>query len=380
MFPRAFRLLTVSGFPIRVDPSWFLLAALIAWSLGGAEGVFASLYAGLEPAVAWAMGVAGALGLFVSIVLHELAHALMARRFALSIRGITLFIFGGVAEMSEEPRSPRAEFLVAVAGPLASVLIGAACYALGEFGRLSAWPVAAYGVLRYVATMNAALVIFNLVPAFPLDGGRMLRAALWRWRGDLGWATGVTTRIGGGFGFVLMALGVLAVFRGHFVGGVWQFLIGLFLRNAARSSRRHHAMRRMLEGERVRDFMMANPVSVPRQLSIREFVDDFVYRHHHEAYPVEQDGRLLGWATVEAVKNLAREDWDRQTVGSLVETCSAENTVAPDEDALRALAVMHRTGNSRMLVAADGRLVGIVALKDLVRLLALKAELEGSSG
>ncbi len=377
MFPHAIRLLTVGGFPIRVDPSWLLLAGLITWSLGGPNGIFASLYPGLAPAVGWAMGAAGALGLFASILLHELAHALMARRFGLHIRGITLFIFGGVAEMADEPPSPRAEFLVAIAGPLASVGIAGGCFGLAVVGAAAGWPLAVEGVVAYLARLNLALVIFNLVPAFPLDGGRMLRAALWRWRRDLGWATAIASRIGGGFGLFLMALGMIALFRGELIGGLWLFLIGLFLRNAAQSSRRQQQLRRMLEGERVRDFMVKDPVVVPRHLSVRQFVDDYVYRHQHKVFPVEQDGQLLGCVTLEAVKSLPREEWDRQTVGRLVEGCGAENTVAPDEDALRTLATMHRTGNTRMLVVDGGRLVGIVSLKDLVKLLALKVELEG---
>ncbi|MGH9464150.1 MAG: site-2 protease family protein, partial [Thermoanaerobaculia bacterium] len=294
MFEHAIRLLTVVGVPIRVDPSWLLLAALITWSLGGPSGVFLSLYPELAPAVGWTMGGVGALGLFASILLHELAHALMARRFGLHIRGITLFIFGGVAEMADEPPSPRAEFLVAIAGPLASVTIGVACFGVAQVGSAAGWPLAVHGVIGYVALMNLVLVVFNLVPAFPLDGGRMLRALLWRWRRNLGWATAITSRIGGGFGLLLMALGLVGLFRGNFVGGLWQFLIGLFLRNAARASRRQQVFRRMLEGERVRDFMVKEPVVVPRHLSVREFVDDYIYRHQHKVYPVEQDGQLLG--------------------------------------------------------------------------------------
>ncbi len=376
MFAHAVRLLTLGGVPIRVDPSWLVLAALITWSLGGPDGVFRSLYPGLTPAVAWGMGVGGALGLFTSILLHELAHARTAQRFGLSIRGITLFIFGGVAEMADEPPSPRAEFLVAAAGPLASVAIGGACLGVSRVASLAGWPLPFHGVVGYLALINFVLVLFNMVPAFPLDGGRILRAALWRWRRDLGWATAVTSRIGGAFGLLLMGLGIVGLFRGAFVGGLWQFLIGLFLRNAAQASRRQHALRRMLEGERVRQFMVTEPVVVPRELSVREFVEDYLYRHPHKVYPVQQDGQLVGCVTLDAVKDLPREEWDRQTVGRLVEPCGAENTVAPDEDALQALATMHRTGHSRMLVVEGGRLVGIVTLKDLLKLLALKVELD----
>ena len=199
---RKIELFSLSGFKVSLDPSWFILAVLITWSL--ATSYFPFSYENLSKQTYWLMGVAGALGLFVSIVLHEFAHSWVARRNGLPMKGITLFIFGGVAEMTEEPPSPEVEFRVAVAGPIASIVISVACFAMTLAGRQVPLPVPVTGVLAYLALINLVLVAFNAVPAFPLDGGRVLRSVLWRWKEDLRWATRITSRIGGGFGLLLI--------------------------------------------------------------------------------------------------------------------------------------------------------------------------------
>ncbi len=378
MFGRRFDLFRIFGVTIRLDLSWFVIVALIAWSL--ADNFFPAAYAGLSVNTYWGMGVVGALGLFASVLVHELAHALAARRVGVSIRGITLFIFGGVAEMDEEPSSPRAEFVVAIAGPLASVAIGVAGIGLAAVGVESGWAVPIVGVVSYLAVINLILVAFNMIPAFPLDGGRVFRSLLWHWKKNLRWATRVTSQIGSGFGLVLIAYGVYRVVaRGDLFGGMWTFLVGMFLRNAAQMSYRQLLLRRRLEGERVRRFMKPDPVAVQRALSVAELVEDYVYRYHFKMYPVVDGDRLLGCVTTRQVKELPREEWTRQTVGSITEPCSAANTVSPDTDALEALAIMNREGTSRLLVVEHGRLAGIIALKDLLRFLALKVELEADA-
>ncbi len=377
MFGRRIELFRLFGFAIRLDLSWFVVVALISWSL--AVSVFPPLYPDLAAAVYWTMGVAGALGLFASVVLHELAHALVARRYRLTIRGITLFIFGGVAEMESEPPSAEAEFMVAVAGPLASIVVGASCLGLGGLAAAAGWSTAFTGVLVHLAWLNFLLVAFNMIPAFPLDGGRVLRSALWKWKSDLRWATRVTTGIGSGFGLALIFLGVLRlVAQQDFVGGLWMLLIGLFLRNAAQIAYRQLVVRRTLEGEPVRRFMQADPIVVSRAMSVAELVENYIYRFHHKLYPVVDDGRLLGCVTTRAVKQLPRDEWERQSVNAILEQCSPDNTVAPDTDAIEALSRMSRTGQSRLMVVDGDRLVGIIALKDLLKFLALKVELEGS--
>ena len=202
-------LFEIAGFAVKVDWSWAILAMLIAWSL--AEGFFPSLYEGLPVAAYWWMGVAGVLGLFLSILLHELSHSVVARYYGLPIRGITLFIFGGVAELEEEPLSPRVEFRMAIAGPILSVVLGVTFYLLGLLGEALGWSAPVVGVPRYLASLNLILAVFNLIPAFPLDGGRVLRAWLWhRWR-DMRRATRAAANAGIAFSVVLMGIGFISV-------------------------------------------------------------------------------------------------------------------------------------------------------------------------
>jgi Zn-dependent protease len=378
MFGRSFDLFSIFGFKIRLDLSWFVVAVLVTWSL--ASGYFPSAEPDLSRATYWAMGAAGALLLFASVVVHELSHALTARRFGLEMRGITLFIFGGVAEMNDEPPSAKAEFWVAIAGPVASVLIAAALFGVQAVAGL---PAAVGVVIGYLATINVVLAVFNMVPAFPLDGGRILRSALWQWRGDLRWATRVTSTIGSVFGTLLIVLGVLLLVTGGseaFVSAMWMALIGLFLRSAAQRSYQQLLLRRTLEGEPVSRFMQTAPVTVPRHVSVEELVREYVYRYHFKLFPVVDGDRLVGCVTTRQVKELPREEWGRTSVGALAAECTGENSIRPDADAMQALSRMSGGRVSRLMVVDDtGRLVGILALKDLLAFLSLKIELEGAS-
>ncbi len=373
MFGRRIHLFTLFGFRVGLDPSWFILGLLVSWTL--AVNLFPVQSPGLAPAMYWAMGVAGAIGLFLSIVVHEFFHALQARRDGLEMRGITLFIFGGVAEMDQEPRSAGAEFRMAIAGPIASVLIGGIC--LGIIALVGGvLPVPLFGVLQWLGFINIVLAVFNMIPAFPLDGGRVLRSALWKWKGSIRWATRISSRFGSAFGLILILLGVLSVFGGNIIGGMWLFLIGLFVRFAASSSYQQLLLRRALEGEKVERFMKTDVVTVPRHTTLQQLVDDYVYRHHHKLYPVVEDGRLLACVSTRQVKETPREQWSFRRVGDVASSCTANNTVAPGTDAMEVLSHMRRTGASRLLVAEDDRLLGMITLKDLMDFLALKLELE----
>ena len=377
MFGNRFRLFRVFGIEIRADLSWFVVVALFTWSLARQVFPAGQLAPGLTEPTYWAMGIVGAALLFASIVLHELGHALVARRHGLSIRGITLFIFGGVAEMTDEPPTAKAEFLVAVAGPAVSVVLGVVFLVGGTVGTLAGWPAPLVAVAVVVGWMNLALVLFNMVPAFPLDGGRVLRSMLWQWRGDLRWATRVTSAIGSALGLGLIGLGVLmAIGANNLIGGVWMALIGMFVRSAARMSYQQVLLRRSLEGEPVARFMESHPVTVPRSISVAELVADYVYRHHFKMFPVVDGERLVGCVTTRSIRELPRDEWDRQTVGALADRCNPENTVPPELDAVRALSLMSRTGTSRLLVAEGDRLLGILSLKDLLKFFSLKMELE----
>ncbi len=375
MFGRRITLFKLLGFAVRIDISWVIIAILITWSL--AIGLFPQHYKDLPKATYWWMGVAGALGLFVSIIFHELCHSLVARRYGIPMKGITLFIFGGVAEMDEEPPSAKTEFIMAIAGPISSILLGAVFYGILILGKESGWPNPVNGVIAYLAVINGILAGFNLVPAFPLDGGRMLRSALWGWKGNLRWVTRIASKIGSGFGMVLVFLGILNVLRGNFIGGIWWFMIGMFLQNAARVSYQQVLTRQAFEGEKVRRFMEPNPVTVSPSISIKELVEGFLYRYHFKMFPVVENGRLLGCISIQQVKGIPRQEWNQHTVGEFVQQCSSENTVDSETDALKALSIMSRTRNSRLMVVEGDRLVGIVSLKDMLTLLSLKMDLEG---
>ena len=372
-----FTLFSLFGFKVRVDISLLFLALLVTWSL--ASAVFPRQLPGLDHATYWWMGVAGTIGLFFSLIFHELSHSLVARRYGLPIRGITLFIFGGVAEMSDEPPSAKAEFWMALAGPAASILLALSAWALSGLGAEAGVPEPVTAVVGYLALINAVLAVFNLVPAFPLDGGRVLRAALWWRRGDIVAATRSAARAGSAFALLLMGMGVLQVVTGNFVGGIWFFLIGMFLRSAAERSYMDILTRGMLAGAPVRRFMTRDPVTVPSGITLQALVEDYVYAHHHEQFPVVDGDRLVGSVGVRQLKATPRESWPHRTVAEIAEPSSDDNTVDAETDAAKALSLMTRSGRSRLLVTERGRLVGILALKDLLALLSLKIELEGQT-
>ena len=335
MFGKRIPLFHLFGIEIRLDLSWILIAVLITWTLS--SGVFPGYYPDLTPATYWTMGVVAAVGLFASIILHELAHAAIARRDGVPIDGITLFVFGGVAEMQAEPPSPKAEFRMAIAGPIASLVIALVCYLVAAAGSATGASAPVVGVFAYLATINVILAVFNMVPAFPLDGGRVLRAALWAWKGELRWATRIAAAIGCGFGILLIALGVLSVLRGNFIGGMWWFLIGLFVRGAAQMSYQQVVVREGLQGVPVRRIMSPEPVAVPPDITVAELVDDYVYRHHFKMFPVVDDGRLIGCVGLRDIKELPREQWGTTAIRTIMRECSPENTVRPETDALEAL-------------------------------------------
>lgn len=365
------------GFPVSVHPSWLVVLLLLTWSL--ATGWFPLRQAGLSAGTHWAMGAAGALALFACIVLHELAHSLVARSRGMPIGGITLFLFGGVAQLAEEPPTPATEFLVAVAGPVASAVIGLVAWALAALGRSGGWPDPVVGVLDYVAVVNFVLIAFNAVPAFPLDGGRVLRSLLWRLRGDVRWATRVASAIGSGFGALLVALGALSVFAGSVLGGVWFALIGLFVRSAAQGAYRQIVIREMLEGQPVARFVDIRVSTVPPRLSIRDLVEGHVYRERAGMHPVAENGRLLGVITTSAVKSVPRERWSDVLVREVMEPPSPDSQVSADSDAMEAFQRMKSSGRPRLVVTGPRGLLGVLRLKDLMEFVDIRLELEGGS-
>lgn len=372
---RGFPLFTILGFKVRLNLSWLLLGLLITWSL--AAGYFPERYPDLGTRTLWWMGAAGALGVFFSIVFHELSHSLVGRQFGLPVGGITLFLFGGIAELRHEPRTPWTEFLMAVAGPLSSFVLSGAFFLGDHLAGQAGLPVPVVGVLHYLGFINLVLAIFNLVPAYPLDGGRIFRAAIWAWRKDMLKATRTASRVGGSFGLALMILGVLAFLSGDLIGGMWSFLIGGFLRGAATTSYRQLLTRQFLEGRTVGDLMNNRPVSVPPSLTIREFLEEWVYRQPRILYPVVENSHLIGCVRISDLKGIVREARDTRTVADIMTSVSKENSVTPERNATELLTGMLVPGViDQKLVVQNGQLVGTISLQDLHSAMAIQMELE----
>lgn len=360
MFGRPVTLFTVLSFRVRADASWLALGALIVWGL--AVGYFPEMRPGLAPGAYWVMGVAGFLGLGLSIVAHELAHAVVGRRFHMPFHGITLFLFGGVAELEAEPSGPRGEALMALAGPAMSLALALLC--LG----LSLADTAAAPVLAYLAFINLLLAGFNLIPAFPLDGGRVLRAVLWHRTGDMARATRTAGRCGEVLAWTLMAAGLWQVADGNALGGTWWMLIGLFVRAAARNSVRQQLRHAAFAGARVGRF--AEGVAVAADLPLDRLEDHF-HANPLSSLPVTWEGRLVGRVRLSAAERVPPAERPWRTVAEIAEPCPEDATIVEDAAAAAAHGRMARTGQRHLLVTTgDGALVGVVRQSALVAFLA----------
>jgi Zn-dependent protease len=359
------RLITVFGIPIKIDASWILIYALITWTL--AVGYFPRQWPGLEPLAYWANGLIAALLLFVSVLIHELAHSLVAIRNGLTVRGITLHLLGGVSRLDDEAPDPRTELLMAAAGPLASLLIAFALW-LARLGVDAPWGDA---ILAYLISVNAAVGVFNLIPGFPLDGGRLLRAIVWRQTGDFPRATAVASRVGRGVAIGLVVLGAWQAFAGSFLSGLWLVLVGLFLRQAASASETRATLASTLSELPVADVMTRDVVTVSWNATVADLVEQF-WDYHFTSFPVVAGGVVRGIATVHDVGRVPMEAWERTSVQNVMRPLTGSMTIAPTETALEALRQASANGLGRLAVLDGTRLVGYLSLKDLGHVLALR--------
>jgi Zn-dependent protease/CBS domain-containing protein len=360
-----FRLGSILGFAIRIDFSWFIIFFLILWTFS--RGVFPAVLPDRDAATYLLMGAAGTLLFFASLLAHELAHALVARRKGIPVEGITLFIFGGMAHAKMEFENPGDEFQVAGVGPLSSFVIAGLFWLLAVLGVEAGWPAAVTSVALYLAFLNVALAVFNLLPGFPLDGGRLFRAAVWKATGDLTRATRWASNGGKVLGYLLMAFGLLSFFAGNLIGGLWMVLIGWFVRMAAEASFVQHRLRESLRGVHAHTMMTPDPVTVPPDLSLQEFVDEHVFRGRHQSYPVVEDGHPLGLITLERVKQVPRAEWPVRSIGDAMVTAENGLVVDPDEEMTEVIERLGGSGVRRVLVARNGELVGIITPADITR-------------
>jgi Zn-dependent protease/CBS domain-containing protein len=358
------RLGRIAGIDFGVNWSWLVVFALIVWTL--ASGIFPSTNPGLSKATHIAMAIVAALFFFLSILLHEFGHALQARREGIEIDGITLWLFGGVARFKGSFRSAGAEFRVAIAGPLVSLALGVLFVLIALVNGL---PSAVDGVASWLGYINFTLLVFNLIPAQPLDGGRVLHAALWRLRGDFAWATRIAANIGRGFGYLLIAGGVaMLIFQSSF-SGAWLAFLGWFLLNAATAEARYLLTQQALMGLRVRDVMTPNPVVVNADTTLGEFMDTVMVSQRHTTYPVVDDGKAVGLLPFRCVANVPRREWDVRRVRDCLVSLDKVPVLREDEDAVDALAELSQSAGGHGLVVSNGGLSGIVSSSDLARAL-----------
>jgi Zn-dependent protease len=369
------------GIPIRVHASWFLIFSLVTWAL--ATDYLPDSLPGLSPERYWAMGGMAAVLLFLSVLLHELGHSYVALRYRVPIDRITLFIFGGVAHMRKEAPTPLAEFLIAVAGPAVSFVLGVACLGFVELME----PIQQQRGLRglvilstLVGAVNVQLGLFNLIPGFPLDGGRVLRAGLWAWGKDFYRATKQASIVGLGFGIVFVLLG-FTMLAGSAMGGApksmasngsWIVLIGAFLFAAALTSRRQAAIRQSLAAVPIRDLMVTTVVSIPSQCTIEEAVNRYFQPYGYGGFPVLEDGRLVGLITVHEIQSVSSGVWPWRQVGQVMRPVSPSLMVEPDAPVIFVMERMAREGWDRLVVMQDGHVVGLVTQSAVMHFLQLR--------
>ena len=356
----------IGGVEVRINWSWLVIFALIVWTL--ADGVFPSTNPGLSGNTHLAMAIVAALLFVVSILLHELGHAWEARREGLEVDGITLWLFGGVSQFKGGFPSAGAEFRIAIAGPLVSLVLGVFFVLIAIAGL----PSAVDGVAAWLGYINLALLVFNLIPALPLDGGRVLRAALWQSKGDLAWATRVGTDIGRVFGYLFIGLGLaMFIFQGSF-SGAWLAFIGWFLLQAATAEARYIATEAALHGLRVRDLMVRDPVTVDGDLTVGQFMDEVARSRRFTTYPVVDGGRPIGLLAFGSVAALPRSEWDSRRVREAMLPLDRVPQLTEDETAIDALTALSSPTSNRGLVVENEHLAGLLSITDLTRALELR--------
>ena len=363
---------SVWGIRIRIDHSWFIAFLLFAWTLS--VGYFPLQVPDYPAFTYWIAGTVSSLGLFACVLLHELSHCLVARRLGVKVRQITLFIFGGVSEMAQSSSSsPRAEFLTTIAGPLASMGLGLFFVTIAFFVKGSVDRIVGE-TIHYLYYVNFLLAGFNLIPGFPLDGGRVLRSYLWHRSGDLHQATKSAARVGEIFAMTLMGLGLISVLATHIIPGIWLILIGLFLKSSAENEYRSFEVRFGLQDLSVSE-IMTPPVTVESSTTISQFVNEYVFHYHYRAFPVLELNRFIGMIDVRSIKSVPANEWPTTKIGAFLSDPSTYCVIDPNIAATDALRLLMTKNCSKAPVVRNGTLLGILTRSDLFKLISLKRDI-----
>lgn len=375
----------IAGIDIGIHYTWIFAFILIAWSL--AQGFFPASRPGETAGTYWTMGIVASIMLFVSVLLHEIAHSLVAKSRGLGVSSITLFIFGGVSNLQEEPKSAGTEFVMAVVGPLTSLVLAGIFWVIGLsvgargnlitltfLNPLQQQPSLPAALLAYLALINFILGLFNLIPGFPLDGGRVLRSIIWGNTKDLVKSTNIAATVGRYFGWAFIIFGVFQLLAGNFLGGLWIAFIGWFLSSAADASRREITLREHLSGVQVKQVMNANPVTVSPSTTVEELVHNTFLQCRCRAAPVAYDNRTIGIVTLDDVKKVHKDKWLYTTVESIM-TRQPLYSVSPEDDLNTAMKLLAQHELNQLLVLSDGHLAGLITRGDIIRQLQLSQEL-----
>lgn len=365
------RLGRILGIEIKLDYSWFVVFVLVTWSLAGQ--LFPSSYPGWSRTAYWLVGLLTSLLFFGSVVAHELAHSLISERYGVPVHDITLFIFGGAAHISDEPKSARGELAMALVGPATSLLLS------GVFGLL--WfvtrgtPSYLHAISGWLGGINLTLAVFNLIPGFPLDGGRVFRAIVWALTGNLRLATRVATGVGRVIAFAFILFGVAQIFAGNLANGLWIAFIGWFLENASANTYRYLALREMLAGHKVSEIMTTECAHIPSSLTVESLVNDLLLPTGRRCFPVEEEGRVRGLVTVHRIQQLARQEWPTTRVDQIMIPRDQLKTVRPDDELYDVLHRMTTEDVNQLIVVDRDELLGLVARDRLLNYIHLRGEL-----
>jgi Zn-dependent protease/predicted transcriptional regulator len=363
--PPGLRVGQAFGIPIYVHASWLLVFGLVSWTL--ATGYFPGRDPDLSAGGAWARALVASLLFFGSVLLHELGHSVVALRSGVPIDSITLFVFGGVSRMAKDPDSGRVELRIAAAGPAVSLVLAAVFFGLSLPDLPESWSE----VCRYLAGINLAVALFNLVPAFPLDGGRLMRGLLWRDAGKLR-ATRLATRAGTVFAWAMILLGAASLVGGRTVAGFWYLMLGWFLKDAAEGAWQQARMEETLAGLTVQDAMAPGVQAVPAQVSVTEAMQEAVLQSGQPWYPVTRGAALVGVVRVEDMLRLPLDERDSTSVQALMRPLDGTPTLAPEEPLLPSVRRLAEVPGAQLLVVADGRLVGLLRVRDVAQLMKLR--------
>ena len=359
------------GVPIYLDTSWFVIFVLITLSLGTQ---FKYQHPGWSPAQHWTLGIVTSLLFFGSVVFHELCHSVVAKHYGLAVQSITLFVFGGLAKIGEEPDSARKEFNMALAGPVSSLFLAGCFWLVWHYAHGSEMVTAAAG---WLGEINLILAVFNLVPGFPLDGGRILRGIAWGITKDFQKATRIAALSGKFFAYVMIMLGAWDALRGNWIGGIWLAFIGWFLLSAAQQTYIRTTLRSALAGMQAKDIMTSEVPTVPRDISLEDYVHEVLHTGKR-FHIVTGTGKPVGLVTLHTIQKVPRDEWASTSVQAVMHPTAEIHWAAPDEPALRVFERMLKENVSQLPVLADGLIVGIIGRESLLRVMQSYGHLEHS--